>query len=109
MKNILYGKRKRTRKTSFAFRLLADASPSHFFNSLTSQTNCSFSTLSPTNNSVNLSFDHCVAFFSFQCQLFGLVAIKKFFFCNYTKELEFCFSYHQDVLLQSNVDHLYPI
>ena len=29
------------------------------------------------SNSFSLSFDHCVAFFSFQCQLFGLVAEGK--------------------------------
>lgn len=63
-----------TRKTSLALRLFADASPSHFFSSFTSQINCSSSTLRPTKSSFNLSFDHCVAFFSFQCQLFGFVA-----------------------------------
>jgi hypothetical protein len=63
-----------TRKTSLAFRLLAVASPEHLVNSFISQLHSSFSILSPTNKSFNLSFDHCVAFFSFQCQLFGLVA-----------------------------------
>jgi hypothetical protein len=80
-----------TRKTSLAFRLFADASPSHFFNSFTSQINCSFSTLRPTNNSFNLSFDHCVAFFSFQCQLFGFVAKKKNYFSRLYKKIRILF------------------
>jgi len=63
-----------TIKTSLAFRLFADASPEHFFNSFISQMYSSFSILSPVNNSSNLSFDHCVAFFSIQCQLFGFIA-----------------------------------
>jgi hypothetical protein len=63
-----------TIKTSFAFRLFAVASPEHLLSSFISQLYSSFSILSPTNNSFNLSFDHCVAFFSFQCQLFGFVA-----------------------------------
>ena len=47
-----------TMKTSLAFRLFADASPEHCFNSLISQEYSSFSILRPTNKSFNLSLDH---------------------------------------------------
>lgn len=65
-----------TIKTSFPLRLFAVASPVHLDISLISHVYSSLSTFRPTSSSFSLSFDHCVAFFSFQCQLFGFVAEK---------------------------------
>ena len=96
-----------TRKTNLAFRLLADASPLHRFSSLISQTNSSVSIFRPTSSSFNLSLDHWVAFFSFQCQLFGFVAGKNH---SHREDLSVCScSYHPVDLRQSTVDHLFPI
>ena len=96
-----------TRTTSLALRLLADASPSHFFTSLIWQRNSSFSIFNPTSSSLSFVFDHCVASFSIQCQLFGFVARNE----RRTRENRIevpLLAYHPDGLLQSSEDHLCP-